>query len=176
VRIHRPRVSSRASSLAVDDAGVRALAAALLGGSVSDRLVDELDAACDGSAARAREILNVSLAVGSLIETDGKWDVAGDLVSDVSTTWPLPGLGVGAVSAAELVAVAGSISVATLEGLVDQRSIDELDARRVVVVDEASRRLRIASPLVRAAIASNLAPLRRERIRARLASADVAQD
>ena len=160
------------------DADVRAIAETLLGGPIAPGLAADLAAACDGSAVRAQEIVTSSLAAGALVRRSGVWTATAELVSPTSPRWPPDGLGAGAVRVAELLALAGSLPIGVVRAIADQRSLDELDVRRMISVgtDDGTERVRLVSPLLRSAIEARLPPLRRARLVSQLASARAGQD
>ena len=143
--LHKDGLAARISLDPFGRADLDAFARATLLGAVAPELTDELWTRTLGNPLFARELLLQARDIGSIVQRDGAWRLAGEFVAPDSlgdlVESRLAGLSERHQRAAALVAVGGPLEIELLERLVDPDVLVELEAARVVAADEVDDRL-----------------------------------
>jgi DNA-binding winged helix-turn-helix (wHTH) protein/DNA-binding CsgD family transcriptional regulator len=156
---------------------VEALLYRVLGGPLLADSLQRLFAACRGNAGLLRQLVDAAARDGTLVERRGVWRLTGWLGGTPTlqslVDERITGLDEEGLRAMEILAVAGSIGLEIVVGMVGDRVIDRLDEEGLIAVLDAGRRcdVSVAHPLYAEVLAARLSPLRGRRIRARLAAA-----
>jgi DNA-binding CsgD family transcriptional regulator len=156
---------------------VEALLYRVLGGPLVADSLQRLIAACQGNAGILRQLVDGARRDGTLVEHRQVWRLTGrlgatptlqSLVDERIKDLDQDGLG-----AMEILAVAGSIGLDLLVGMVGDRVVDRLDKEGLISIQHAGRRcdIGVAHPLFAEVLAARLSPLRGRRVRASLAAA-----
>lgn len=152
------------------------LAAALPGGLVAARLARWVAEHSGGNPLYCRELVAAALTAGSIVRTDGLWQLAGPMVLSPRLA-ELMHERVGVLSAAErkaleLVALAEPVDLPLLERLAGPGPLGRLEQRRLIAVDGGvPPRVRLGHPLYGEVIGQDLGEVRRRQLGTMLAEA-----
>ncbi|HUG47902.1 MAG TPA: AAA family ATPase, partial [Candidatus Limnocylindria bacterium] len=151
------------------------LTEAVLEGPVDGLLASELWQRSQGNPLFLRELLVSGLESGSLAREDGLWRSAGQ-VAPSSRLTELVLARLGRLKPAEqqmleALAVAGSLALSSLESVGDRRSVERLEARRLIDVTMSGNRqlVRLAHPIYGEVVAADMPRTRVRRIMRTLA-------
>ncbi|MDX2380137.1 MAG: winged helix-turn-helix domain-containing protein [Acidimicrobiia bacterium] len=154
-----------------------ALLSRVLDGPVDPACAEVLVDASAGNPGMLRQLVESSLAAGTLARTRGFWSVAGRLTTPTDMAAAiddrLAGLDRTHRDALELVAIAGDLDLDVAFDLVADEVLDQLELTGMIAVREvgASARVRLAHPLYGEILLDELSELRSRRHRAVLADA-----
>ncbi|WP_326622651.1 LuxR C-terminal-related transcriptional regulator [Streptomyces decoyicus] len=158
----------------LDATGVKELTDSLLEGGLGQTSAARLAQWCDGSPRLLREVARAAVEQGLLVRSEGCWHFAGDRLpvppSVLELVEPqLRDLDEAGRVVLELVALAGSPRLASVEQFCDTGQLEELERRNLLRVVDGSAdpsgapRVRIAHPLASYAMSCGVPPLRRRR-------------
>lgn len=139
--------------------------------------VETLLSASAGSPGVLRQLVENSLHTGNLRRTDGVWTLSGDLSPPASlvdlVAHRLGGLNDEQRRAAELLALAGNLSLDLAAEIAGEEQLDALDLRGLLAIDDETEGayVRLAHPLFGEVLRADLRPLQRRRLQAELADA-----
>jgi DNA-binding CsgD family transcriptional regulator len=134
------------------DDDVRALSAAIIGGTLDDNASDRLCSVADGSPLQLREAIHELTESGVLRQQRDVWVWDGDVVVGPRlhdlVGRRLGGLGAGERRVMEALAVGGPLPVDVLTSICEPKWCDALERRGLIAVDtSADRMARLAHPL-----------------------------
>ena len=146
-----------------------------LDGPVSRQALAELARLSSGNLQVVTELVLGARERGTLVERDGGWQLTGPLPTTTAleelVAEHLAGVDESGLAVLELLAVCERFGVLDLERLHGARTLERLEASRLVTVVMSGRRtsVRLNHPLYGEVLRANLAPLRRRRILQQLA-------
>ncbi|MFI7602300.1 LuxR C-terminal-related transcriptional regulator [Actinoplanes sp. NPDC049681] len=141
-------------------AEVGAAVTAILGGRADSVTVAELWRHTQGNPRLLRVLLEAAPAAGTLIQRAGTWRWTGRMPLDGMRDAVRVLVGEVPAAAVRFLAVAGSVPVAVLERLADQRTLERLEEREVIRVDREGGELvvRLSQPLHTALLLERMTP------------------
>lgn len=160
------------------DAALLAMVEAALGGPLDRRSGELLLAVAAGNPLYAHEIVEGSIAAGTLAQHGGLWQLDGTLSTTplleevvVARLAPLSGK---QLEAMELLTIAGALDLDTLDGVVGTAALEQLERLELITTTQTLGRLTVdvAHPLHRELLRARLGAIARMRISRTLALAD----
>jgi DNA-binding winged helix-turn-helix (wHTH) protein/DNA-binding CsgD family transcriptional regulator len=161
----------------LDAACVEALLYRVLGGPLMADSLERFVAASQGNVGILRQLVEGARRDGTLVEHRNGWRLTGKLGASRTlqslVDERITGLDEEGLRAMEILAVAGSIGLELLVGMVGEQVVDRLDGQGLIAAHNAGRRcdVAVAHPLFAEVLAARLSPFRGRRIRSRLAAA-----
>lgn len=144
-----------------------------LGGPIAPATAELLWRWSRGNARALTDLVQHGMAHGSFDQLDGVWTWRGDTAVPPTGAQPVSGLSAAGVEALCALVLAEPVSVDALTRVVSPEGFAEVEERGLVTGTAGTARL--AHPMLAAAAAPHLTPLRRRRLADRLLAADVAR-
>lgn len=149
----------------------------VLDGPVRPQTTESLIGTADGNPGLLRQLVESSRAAGTLTQLDGVWELTGpiapgtDMVAVIRRR--LGGLTPPQLEAAEMLALAGELSLDLAFELVADETLDALELAGLLSVREvgATERVRLVHPLFEEVLRADIGALRERTLRRRLAAA-----
>jgi DNA-binding CsgD family transcriptional regulator len=140
----------------------------VLGGPVDGQFLHLLWSRTLGNVLFARELLAAAMEGGALANRSGMWTLTGPFASPPRLreliAGRLDGMGTGDRTALDLLAVAEPLPVEVVMDMVDGPTLERLEARGLLVLDEQTPVARISHPLIAEVLLDALGPIRRRRL------------
>jgi DNA-binding winged helix-turn-helix (wHTH) protein len=149
----------------LDEVDVDAFLTRRLGGPIDLESLRTLTRESGGVPGVLIDIVETSVAAGTLVDQGGVWRLTAEPVSSRSIEWPPDGIGDDAMGAAERLALADPLPLDLAGELVGDELLDVLDASRLISLSTArgEATVRLADAALRRTVLASIPPLRRRR-------------
>ena len=157
----------------LDETAVDILLHRVLGGPLEPATLRQILAISSGRPGLIRDVVETSLAAGTLVRDHGVWRLDGELASTEQLSWDPSTLSDEAVSGAEKLALVTSLSEQAATTVLGDVALDELDRAHLLALS-ADHRVSLANPLLVNTVRNGISPLRERRLKEDLTESLVA--